>query len=302
MNRRAFTLIELLIVIAIIAVLITILAPALKSAKEQATRAVCLSNQMALAKGYTMYALENKQNLPVGYVIQPFFEYWKQVKGTSTLSFPLWCNPPHNEFLTYKGDKSFVPTREDRENGCRTGAIYPYVNNVEAYHCPGDRRLYEGTSEGNGPAFRVYRSYSLPDGLFGRQPPYSPGPSHGGGSVNYRDQIRKLNGLKFPEDKYCFVESCYDLRTSRIAFDYDGWSFVPEIGLYRWWDPLGYYHVEGCTLSFLDGHSEKYKFIDDRSIRYHHDRNDLGSQSEQLGNPDIDWFVEHYPIATPYRP
>jgi len=117
-------------------------------------------------------------------------------------------------------------------------------------------------------------------------------------SVNGDDIIRKLSDIKFPEDKYCFVESCYDLLGT--CYDWDGWSFIPDYREKAWWDPLGYYHVEGCTLAFLDGHAEMYKYMDDRSITYHHSREEWGRRRPQPGKPDIKSFVEHYPIATPY--
>ncbi len=43
-QRRGFTLIELLVVISIIAILMAILMPALKRAREQGQRAVCQGN------------------------------------------------------------------------------------------------------------------------------------------------------------------------------------------------------------------------------------------------------------------
>jgi prepilin-type N-terminal cleavage/methylation domain-containing protein len=65
MSRRyGFTLIELLIVIAIIAILLTILAPALHQAKEQAKFAYCLGNQSKLSSAWVMYADANKELLP----------------------------------------------------------------------------------------------------------------------------------------------------------------------------------------------------------------------------------------------
>jgi prepilin-type processing-associated H-X9-DG protein len=282
-----------LIVVAIIAVLITILAPALQSAKEMATQAVCLGNQMVLGKGYINYALQNRQNLPVGDTRVNFFNQWKADKASGGKTYPVWANPPHDDAFNYKGGHSHNPTREWRINGCRSGAIYPYVEKEAAYHCPGDRRLYEGTARGNGLSYRAYRSYALPDGLMGIQPF---DPPLGTSSVAVKDLIKKYNTLKFPEDKYSFVESNYDLLAA--AYEWDGWSFIPEIGLYRWWDNLGIYHVDGLTIAFLDGHAEKYKFVDDRSVEFHESR--PGNSNFQLNNPDIDWFVQHYPIVKPY--
>jgi prepilin-type N-terminal cleavage/methylation domain-containing protein/prepilin-type processing-associated H-X9-DG protein len=65
-NRRGFTLVELLVVIGIIALLIAILLPALRRAKDQANRTACMSNLRQLTLGFMLYASDNKDWCPYG--------------------------------------------------------------------------------------------------------------------------------------------------------------------------------------------------------------------------------------------
>src|SRR5215475_2193777 len=63
-HRRAFTLVELLVVIGIIAVLIGILLPALNRAREAAKATQCLSNMRQLGGGLQAYLIESKNVVP----------------------------------------------------------------------------------------------------------------------------------------------------------------------------------------------------------------------------------------------
>jgi prepilin-type N-terminal cleavage/methylation domain-containing protein len=67
-RNSGFTLVELLVVIGIIAVLVGILLPTLGKAREASQRTACLSNLRQLGTLFLIYANNNKQAAPIGYV------------------------------------------------------------------------------------------------------------------------------------------------------------------------------------------------------------------------------------------
>ncbi len=73
----AFTLIELLVVIASIAILAALLLPVLARAKEMAIRTQCRNNEKQFTLALTMYAYDNRDNLPTHEATDPGSQgYW----------------------------------------------------------------------------------------------------------------------------------------------------------------------------------------------------------------------------------
>ena len=62
-RRQAFTLVELLVVIGLIAVLVSLLLPVISKARSAAQSAACLSNLRQMGTAWTMYTSENRGRL-----------------------------------------------------------------------------------------------------------------------------------------------------------------------------------------------------------------------------------------------
>ncbi len=106
-NRRAFTLVELLVVVAIIAMLIAVLLPALNKAKDAAISVDCLSRQRQLAVGCLMYSSEHNNTVTAT----------SRAGGT-------W-----HHWITYISGKKLITP-----NGSTTGQVY--VSPGKTYGCP----------------------------------------------------------------------------------------------------------------------------------------------------------------------
>lgn len=127
-NHKAFTLVELLVVIGIIAVLIAVLLPALQKARSAANRAVCLSNERQLLLGVHMYATQFKNALP------------PSVQGANFYQGNRLYQPAANLDAAFAG--STPPVRPHHFEGWfGFGYLFPtrIIKDPKAFYCPEHR-------------------------------------------------------------------------------------------------------------------------------------------------------------------
>lgn len=121
-RSKGFTLVELLVVIGIIALLISILLPALNRARESAQQVACASNLRQMGMAITLYIDANKGFYPrgrVGTVVDD--DGVTKIMG----AVPLGVNPPLHPIYT-------------------GSLLSPYLGAMKIFLCPTDPYSQDG--------------------------------------------------------------------------------------------------------------------------------------------------------------
>lgn len=107
---RGFTLVELLVVIGIIAILMSMLAPALARAKQKANAISCLNNIRQIDMAGTLYAGDHETEFPRRltltnawmFALKPYYGNTSAVNSTNTASTSRILKCPSDRWLEWR--------------------------------------------------------------------------------------------------------------------------------------------------------------------------------------------------------
>lgn len=267
---HAFTLIELLSVIAIVAILAALLLPLFSQAKAAGQKNTCLNHLRQFALAWTMYAQDHDDCLVPN---APWNRTNTWVRGWLN-----WMDPdlPANTNEAYLRDSK----------------LSPYLGaSPKIWKCPADRdRAVNG-----GKIVRRVRSVSMNGWLNPEldwdqvyRPPIYCDPVYSARDAGGKS-IQKITALTTPANIFVFHDErresvndgCFEVVTQFRAADA---MFV---------DFPGSYHNRRGSFSFADGHVEAKRWLDPRTYNVKATtRNSLRNVASP-NNPDLDWLQTH---------
>ena len=175
-RSKAFSLVELLVVIGIIAVLLGILLPTVAKARKQANTVKCLNNMRQMVIAVNTFSRDNNDTFPA-------------VGGYGTGGSLAWAF-----------DHRTAATTTWKQVDVTHGQIYKYLSNVTIYHCPQDPGPWPAGAVnnlisyvmngamcgyGNGGLGLNILQYRADDIVFWEIPPYDPARNGGNDSTNF---------------------------------------------------------------------------------------------------------------------
>jgi prepilin-type N-terminal cleavage/methylation domain-containing protein/prepilin-type processing-associated H-X9-DG protein len=223
--RRAFTLLELLVTIAIFALLVSLLLPGITAAKSRGLRTQCLNNNRQLIFAWTLYAGEHEDEIP------------PNVDGVDGNG--VWTNWVAGT-MSHSEDATNVALLVDRTQSL----IAYYIENPILFKCPGDKS-------------RNVRSFAMNHRLnpvrYGGPPVFTQGLG-----TNWMTYTR-VGQIQRPSEIFVTIDERSDsINDAYFVVDVTNTGSPDGMGV-----PTPYTIVDypannhgGSTISFADGHSE----------------------------------------------
>lgn len=192
---RAFTLIEMMVVVAIIMILAAMLLPALGRAKDQANRITCINNLRQLGYATHMYADDNEDQLPPrrqspNTWIQRLKEYYVADKIIECPKGRLQEATPHSYLINGFNDYFEATLTSDEYNNFYLQWLWPFGMRMGAIPEPSDTILY---GEKLPTSFHVHMDFSQGTGgndleeIDHARHAYGPGKNNGGSDHAFVD-------------------------------------------------------------------------------------------------------------------
>ncbi|HMO64493.1 MAG TPA: hypothetical protein PKE47_04585, partial [Verrucomicrobiota bacterium] len=254
----------------IIAILASMLLPALAKAKSKAEGIQCLNNTRQLMLGWRMYAEDNEERIPYAY----------SPPGSPNAAFT-WVMGE----LNFDGaNRSNWDVRQD----LRRSPLMPYLGNtVTIFRCPADRSFVRPTA-GDAPSRTMprVRSVSMNAWVGGNE-----GKHTWYGGPEWRMYL-KLTEMTDPGPSQTWV--LIDERSDSLN---DGFWVVwmpgyPSPAATKIVDYPASYHNGAAGLSFADGHSEIKKWVDPRTVPALKSQGTIPLNVPSPNNRDVIWIQD----------
>ena len=270
--RAGFTLVELVVVVAMVGLLAAMLAPTMARTKPSSASFQCQNNLRQLAFGWKMYADDNYGNL----VYNTEGGSSGKAMGNQSwaggwLDFTASTDNTNINFLVNHSDANVggVPPNK------YSAFLGPYIRTPLAFKCPADKST---APMAGGPMPRV-RSVSMNNHVGTGSRTWT------ANSIKY-PVCTKFDQIKSPA--YMFV--LLDEREDSIN---DGCFMTDPNTLYQLIDYPASYHNNAGSFSFADGHSEIHRWKDPRTMPVLHPGQYLTLNVSLPGDGDVLWLAQH---------
>ena len=277
-DKPAFTLVELLLVVAIISTLAALLLPTLGAAKTKAQAIGCLNNTRQLTLAWHLYSTDYSDRVANNFGVN------QTVEAIQNRRLDNWIN----NVMTWGASGGVEDASNTNLTWVTDGVLGRYTaGGIGVYKCPADTALSPSQLRARfrqrNRSVSMNSVFGLYNSLAQTSDPTAGGPNWG--FPQYRQYLKQTQ-VPRPAKTWLFVDEHPDTIN-------DG-NFVNNPALDFWQDIPASYHAGACGFSFADGHSEirswrsgtsKYK-----GVLFEYDR--PRTSFDKPGRADYAWYLE----------